>query len=170
MKKTRDTGAGVQMHSAGASQHRTNHKRPSNRPAHTSHLAGSPTDQKLLSRLREALQSRHYSRRTERTYVMWVKRYVFFFDKRHPDEMAEPEINAFLTHLAVQKRVSASTRTQALSALLFLYRHVLGREVGDLFWSGTERAIKIELPCCRPLLKKRCGATLWRLKRFNSRI
>lgn len=87
---------------------------------------------KLLDRLREALRSRHYSRRTEKTYGHWVKRFIHFHNVRHPGEMAEPEINAFLTHLAVKERVSASTQNQALSALLFLYRHVIGREVGDL--------------------------------------
>jgi integron integrase len=87
---------------------------------------------KLMDRLREALRSRHYSRRTEQTYCHWVKRYIFFHKVRHPAEMAEPEINAFLTHLAVREKVAASTQNQALSALLFLYRHVIGREVGDL--------------------------------------
>jgi site-specific recombinase XerD len=87
---------------------------------------------KLLDRLREALRSRRYSRRTEETYCLWVKRFIYFHKIRHPAEMAEPEINAFLTHLAVKDRVSASTQTQALSALLFLYRHVVGREIGDL--------------------------------------
>jgi len=87
---------------------------------------------KLLEQLREALRSRHYSRRAEQTYVMWVKRFILFHNVRHPAEMAEPEINAFLTHLAVKEKVSASTQNQALSALLFLYRHVLGREIGDL--------------------------------------
>lgn len=87
---------------------------------------------KLLDRLREALRTRHYSRRTEETYCHWVKRFIFFHKVRHPNEMAEPEINAFLTHLAVKEKVSASTQNQALSALLFLYRHVIGREVRDL--------------------------------------
>jgi integron integrase len=87
---------------------------------------------KLLDQLREALQSRHYSRRTEQTYCHWVKRYIFFHKVRHPVEMAEPEINQFLTHLAVKEHVSASTQNQALSALLFLYRYVLDREIGDL--------------------------------------
>jgi integron integrase len=82
--------------------------------------------------MREALRSRHYSRRTEQTYCQWVKRFIFFHKVRHPVEMGEAEINAFLTHLAVKEKVSASTQNQALSALLFLYRHVLGREVGDL--------------------------------------
>jgi integron integrase len=97
------------------------------------HAAGVPAPKpKLLDRLREALRSRHYSRRTEQTYCQWVKRFIFFHNVRHPKEMAEPEINAFLTYLAVKDRVSASTQNQALSALLFLYRHVIGREVGDL--------------------------------------
>ena len=63
---------------------------------------------------------------------MWVKRFIYFHNVRHPAEMAESEINAFLTHLAVEKHVSASTQNQALSALLFLYRHVIGHEVGEL--------------------------------------
>ncbi|MBN2256083.1 MAG: integron integrase [Deltaproteobacteria bacterium] len=87
---------------------------------------------KLLDQLREAIRSRHYSRRTETSYCNWVKRYIYFHDVRHPAEMAEPEVNAFLTHLAVKEKVSASTQNQALSALLFLYRHVIGREIGDL--------------------------------------
>ena len=87
---------------------------------------------KPLDQLGQALRARHYSRSTERTYCQWVRRYIFFHNVRHPAKMAEPEINAFLTHLAVKEKVAASTQNQALSALLFLYRHVLGREVGDL--------------------------------------
>ena len=82
--------------------------------------------------MRQALRSRHYSRRTERTYCQRVKRFVYFHNLCHPSKMAEREINAFLTHLAINKKVSASTQNQALSALLFLYRHVLNREVGEL--------------------------------------
>jgi integron integrase len=85
-----------------------------------------------MDQLREALRSLHFSRRTEQTYCHWVKRYIHFHDVRHPAKMAEPEINAFLTHLAVKEKVSASTQNQALSALLFLYRHVLGSTIGDL--------------------------------------
>ena len=87
---------------------------------------------KLLELFREAMRVRHYSKRTEDTYCAWVKRYVHFHNMRHPKEMGEPEINAFLTHLAVAGKVSASTQNQALSALLFLYRNVIGKEVGDL--------------------------------------
>ena len=106
-------------------------------PAPPSQAARPP---KLLDRLREALRSRHYSRRTEESYCYWAKRFIFFHHVRHPVEMAEPEINAFLTYLAVKEKVSASTQTQALSALLFLYRHVLGREIGVL--EGLIRARK----------------------------
>ncbi|MFA5876438.1 MAG: integron integrase [Candidatus Margulisiibacteriota bacterium] len=82
--------------------------------------------------LREALRSRHYSRKTEQTYCYWVKRFIRFHGKRHPDEMAEEEVNAFLSHLAVNEKVSASTQNQALCALLFLYRYVIGRRIGEL--------------------------------------
>jgi len=87
---------------------------------------------KLLDQLREGLRARHYSRRTEKTYCSWVKRFIFFHNVRHPAEITEREINPFLTHLAVKEKVSASAQNQALSALLFLYRHVIGREIGDL--------------------------------------
>jgi len=87
---------------------------------------------RLLDRARRAIRARHYSHSTESAYIQWMRRFILFHQKRHPAEMAEPEINAFLTYLAVKKNVSASTQNQALSALLFLYRHVLGREIGDL--------------------------------------
>ena len=87
---------------------------------------------KLMDDLRAALRARHYSRRTEQAYCLWTKRFIRFHRLRHPNEMGEAEINAFLTHLAVAAGVSASTQNQALSALLFLYRHVLGRPPGDL--------------------------------------
>lgn len=87
---------------------------------------------KLLDQLREALRVRHYSRSTEATYIHWVKRFIFFHHVRHPREMAEPEINAFLTHLALKENVSASTQNQALCAIIFLYRYVLEKKIGDL--------------------------------------
>ena len=86
------------------------------------------TDQppkKLLDQVRDAIRLRHYSLRTEDTYVEWIKRYILFHHKRHPKDMGAAEIEAFLTHLAVIDHVSASTQNQALSALLFLYRYVL---------------------------------------------
>jgi integron integrase len=87
---------------------------------------------RLMDEMREALRSRHYSKRTEKAYCLWVKRYIHFHKLRHPAEMTEPEINAFLTHLAVEEGLSASTQNQALAAILFLYRHVIFYELGDL--------------------------------------
>lgn len=86
----------------------------------------------LLEQMSNALWTRHYSPRTEKAYCQWVKRFIYFHGVRHPAEMGETEINAFLTHLAVEDRVSASTQNQALAALLFLYRNVIGREIGRL--------------------------------------
>jgi integron integrase len=80
---------------------------------------------KLLDRVRAAIRSRHYSRRTEEAYVHWIKRFIFYHGVRHPAEMGEAEVTRFLSSLAVDFHVSASTQNQALSALLFLYREVL---------------------------------------------
>lgn len=91
-------------------------------------MAKSP----LLERVREAIRVRHYSIRTEHSYVQWVKRFILFHNKRHPNDMGAPEISRYLTHLAVQGGVSASTQNQALNALNFLYREVLGRDMGTL--------------------------------------
>ena len=94
-----------------------------------------PTDRpkKLLDQVREAIQRKHYSPRTAESYVHWIKRFIFFNHKRHPNELGEPEIEAFLTHLAVEEHVAASTQNQALSALLFLYRVVLNRDLNLTF-------------------------------------
>ena len=86
---------------------------------------------KLLDRVRDAIRVKHYSYRTEQTYMDWIERYIRFHGLRHPAEMNAPEIQAFLTHLAVERNVSPSTQNQALSALLFLYRHVLNLELTD---------------------------------------
>ena len=80
---------------------------------------------KLLDRVREAIRTRHYSRRTEEAYVGWIRRFILHHNKKHPAAMGADEVNAFLSHLAVAQNVSASTQAQALSALVFLYRHVL---------------------------------------------
>lgn len=87
---------------------------------------------KLLDQMREALQAQHYSIRTEEAYVDWVKRFILFHHKRHPKDMNAPEIQACLTHLAVERKVAASTQNQALSALLFLYREVLHQALGSI--------------------------------------
>ena len=96
---------------------------------------GKPSSSVLLPVLADlsvALQARHYSSRTEQAYSHWVTRFLHFHQGRHPVEMAEADINRFLTHLAVTEQVSASTQNQALAVLLFLYRYVIGRNVGDL--------------------------------------
>ena len=84
---------------------------------------------KLLDQVRDALRVKHYSYRTEQAYVGWIRRFILFHDKRHPMEMGGPEVERFLTWLATDRTVAASTQTQALSALLFLYKHVLRIEL-----------------------------------------
>jgi integron integrase len=86
---------------------------------------------KLLDRYRDAMRVRHYSHRTEVTYISWVRQYILFHKKRHPREMGAEEINAFVTHLVNKRNVAASTQNQALSAILFLYRHVLEIELDE---------------------------------------
>ena len=95
-------------------------------PLTTAAGASSP---KLLDRVRWHLRVKHYSIRTEQAYVDWIRRVILFQHKRHPNEMAEKEITEFLTHLAVEKRVAASTQNQAFSAILFLYQQVLERKL-----------------------------------------
>jgi integron integrase len=95
--------------------------------AHNSPLQKRP--KKLLDQVREAMRLKHYAYRTEETYVQWIRRYILFHNKRHPIEMGRPEIEAFLTDLAVNQQVAASTQNQALNALLFLYHQVLGIEI-----------------------------------------
>ena len=90
-----------------------------------------PRKPRLLDSVRDALRVRHYSRRTEHAYLGWIRRYILFHGKRHPAEMGAAEVSRFLSALAVEGRVSASTQNQALAALLFLYRRVLGV---DLPW------------------------------------
>ena len=88
-----------------------------------------PKPKKLLDQLRDAIRIKHYSYSTEKTYVHWAKRYILFHNKRHPAEMGTPEIEAFLTHLAQDENVAASTQNQAFNALLFIYRNVLHIEL-----------------------------------------
>jgi integron integrase len=101
-----------------------------------------PPKPRLLDRVRQALQARHGSRRTEKAYVAWIRRYILFHGKRHPADMGAAEITQFLSWLAVVGNVAASTQNQALSALLFLYRHVLDRELPWL--DGVVRARQAE--------------------------
>jgi integron integrase len=107
----------------------------------------TPTSRKILDQLSDALRLKHYAYSTEKTYVDWVKRYILFHNKRHPAEMGESEIAAFLTHLAVDGQVTANTQTQALSAILFFYRHVLKKEL-----SGQIDLVRAKKPVHLPVV------------------
>ncbi len=91
--------------------------------------------------MRDAIRLKHYSYRTEKTYVYWIRRYILFHNKRHLQEIGTAAVAQFLTHLAVQEHVAASTQNQALSALVFLYRVVLNQDLGCITrgcWRGQE--------------------------------
>ena len=102
-------------------------------PAVQSAFSPDKRQKKLIVRFREAIRERHYSRRTEKSYWFWIRWYIFFHGKRHPAGMGGAEVSAFLTWLATERNVAAATQNQALAALLFLYKHVLGV---DLPWLG----------------------------------
>ena len=95
---------------------------------------------KLLDQVRDVIRLKHYSLRTERTYCDWIERFIRFHGLRHPRDMNERDVSAFLTHLARDGKVAASTQNQALSALLFLYKEVLKQEI--VWLEGVERAKK----------------------------
>ena len=97
---------------------------------------------RLLEQVRQRIRAKHYSYRTEKTYVHWIRRFILFHGKRHPRDMEAAEVERFLTSLAVERKVSASTQNQALSAILFLYREVL--EVELLWLEGVVRARRPE--------------------------
>jgi integron integrase len=103
-------------------------------------VSTTPTPQKpkLLNQVRQAIRTRYYSYMTEKAYVGWIKRFIFFHNKRHPAEMGEAEIGRFLSALATDSHVSASTQNQALNALLFLYREILKKDIG--YVNGVVRA------------------------------
>ena len=103
-----------------------------------SSIESKPNPRRLVDRVRNVMRLKHYSLRTERTYWDWIQRFIRFHGMRHPSEMGETELGAFLTHLARDGKVAASTQNQALSALLFLYKEVLKQEFGWL--EGVERA------------------------------
>ena len=114
---------------------------------------------KLLDRMRALLRTRHYSIRTEDTYVQWARRYILFHDKKHPSMMGAPEINEFLSWLAVERNVAASTQNQALSGILFLYREVLGEEVpwmNDLV--RARRTARVPVVLTRDEVRRLLGA------------
>jgi integron integrase len=121
-------------------------------------LARAP---RLLDRLRHAVRIRHFSPRTEESYVYWTKNFVRSHGLRHPRELGAAEIEAFLSHLATERNVAASTQNQALNALVFLYRHVLGHEVPVL--EGLVRA-RTRRPLPVVLSREEVAAVLARLE------
>ena len=100
---------------------------------------------KLLDQIRSKCRLKHFSMSTEKSYVDWAKRYILFYDKKHPDQMGAAEIESFLTHLAVARNVSASTQNQALSALLFLYKDVLNIEIEGINAIRSKKPTKLPI-------------------------
>src|SRR5215470_2475080 len=114
----------------------------------TANAPVSPPKPKLLDQVRAAIRTRHYSYMTEKAYVGWIKRFIFFHDKRHPVEMGEAEIGKFLSSLATDSHVSASTQNQALNALLFLFREILQRKIGfieGVVWAQRPKRLPVVL-------------------------
>ena len=109
---------------------------------------------KLFDEVRDKMRVAHYSLRTEKTYLSWIRRYILFHGKRHPRDMSKPEVESFLTHLAVDRHVAAATQNQALNALLFLYREVLSV---DLPW--MEDVVRAKRPQRVPEVLRTCSAT-----------
>ena len=107
-------------------------------PDTNSFLPSAAPKPRLLDKVRQTIRTRHYSYRTEKAYIHWIKRFIFFHNKHHPAEMGEAEIAKFLSSLATDSHVSASTQNQALNALLFLYREVLGKSID--YVDGVVRA------------------------------
>lgn len=106
---------------------------------------GASKKPKLLDDVRNCIRKKHYSIRTEEAYINWIKRYIIFHGKRHPIEMGEKEINQFLTYLAVQKEVAASTQNQALCSIIFLYKEVLNKKINELEieWSKKPKRLPV---------------------------
>ena len=103
---------------------------------------------KLLDQVRITLRTNHYSRKTEESYVSWIKRFVLFNNKRHPNELSEGEIKKYLEYLAVKQHVSSSTQNQALCAIIFLYKRVLKKKLGDfgeLIWAKKSKRLPVIL-------------------------
>lgn len=97
---------------------------------------------RLLDQLRQVIRKKHYAYSTEEAYASWAKRYILFHNKRHPADMSEKEISAFISDLALNRNVAASTQNQALNAIVFLYKHILKIDLGD--FGPMERAKKPE--------------------------
>ena len=111
----------------------------SEHPGDAQEAKGKPAP-RLRQLVHQAIRRRYFSPRTEEAYVQWIKRFIYFSGRRHPATLGEPEVTAFLNHLAADRKVAAATQNQALSALLFLYKEVLGRELAWL--DGLQRATR----------------------------
>lgn len=124
----------------------------------------SEKPRKLLDRVRDAIRLKNYSYKTEQAYIHWIKKYIFFHHKKHPRDMGKPELEKFLTNLAVDKHVSASTQNQALSALLFLYNKVLHIPIDYVDFLWAKRAEKLPVVLTRDevqvVLKNLTGTSL----------
>ena len=107
----------------------------------------SESNPRLLDQVRDVIRCKHYSIRTESTYTEWIRRYILFHNKQHPKVLNEQHISAFLTHLAVNRKVTSSTQNQALCALVFLYRQVLKMDLGDF-----ENVIRAKKPSKLPVV------------------
>ena len=108
-----------------------------------------PSKPKLLDELRAILRMKHYSYRTEQSYVYWARRYIRFHNMKHPNSMGALEVKSFCSHLAEQERVSASTQNQAFNALVFLYRHVVKKELGVVDAVRAKRPIRLPVVLSR---------------------
>ncbi len=113
-----------------------------------------PQGRKLLDQVRDMIKLKHYSSRTGETYVYWIRQYILFHNKRHPKEMGAPEIEAFLAHLATRKNFSSSTQTQALSSILFLYRHVLGLKLDEVKITRAKKSERVPVVLTRSEAQK----------------
>ncbi len=111
---------------------------------------------KLLDQYHEAIQVKQYSPRTAETYIQWVREYILYHNKRHPKEMGVNEINQFITYLVVERKIAASTQNQAISAILFLYRHVLHIQLDENLTIGfrPQRAKNIPTILAKEEVKK----------------
>jgi integron integrase len=157
---TRDAAASAHPPSPTAYRARTGHPLEASAPTTNPALAVSPSSPPLLARVRSAIRARHYSPRTETSYVAWIRRFILFHDTRHPATMGAAEVGRFLSSLAQDRHVSASTQNQALAAILFLYRHVLNAPL-----SGLENVVRAKRPQHLPVVLTRAevGDVLRRL-------
>ena len=101
---------------------------------------------KLLDIVRDKIRFKHYSLSTEKTYIYWIKHYIFYHNKKHPIEMGKVEIEAFLTYLAVKKKVLPTTQNQAFSAILFLYKEVLGVDMSSWYIQALRAQERKHIP------------------------